>query len=179
MTKLVIFGNVNTKYENETTNWTTVTIAPAWHSSSLCPWIQFHSMHFTPKRRNNRDFCLFKMFIIFKEHDHLGGEKTQNNNVNYLKTSNMDFICHGGLSDDARRQWTKESLIFIYDHSQTLSKISTTWNWKLCTILWLMDSEVLFSGKITGSHNNKIHILLLVWGSSISILPQHFEAVCV
>lgn len=36
MTKPVIFGKVNPKYENETTNSTSVIIAPAGHSSSLC-----------------------------------------------------------------------------------------------------------------------------------------------
>lgn len=53
--------------------------------------------------------------------------------------------------------------------SPRLCKISATWNRKFCTILWLMDPEVLFSGTIPESHNNKIQSLLWGWERSISI----------
>lgn len=47
--------------------------------------------------------------------------------------------------------------MMLEDNAQTLCEISPTWNGNLCNILWLMDSEVLFSSKITKSHDNKIH----------------------
>lgn len=53
--------------------------------------------------------------------------------------------------------------------SPRLCKISAIWNRKFCTILWLMDPEVLFSGTIPESHNNKIQSLLWGWERSISI----------
>lgn len=56
--------------------------------------------------------------------------------------------------------------IHLWQAPDNLCKISDTWNGKLCTILWLMDSEVVFSGKVTESQNNTIHRLFLGWGRS-------------
>lgn len=56
---------------------------------------------------------------VLKKHDHLEKKKKQNSKPS-LFLSHQDFICHGGLAYDARRQCFRESLTFIHYQSQTL-----------------------------------------------------------